>query len=100
MINWQKIIVKPESSLKDVIAVIDKSALQFAVVLNEKKQLPQVNILANRSHRNAGHIAMNAINKKGAIHSSSSSVEFKEVQKTHSTAARHTAGNERVAKKP
>ena len=39
MINWQKIIVKPESSLKDVIAVIDKSALQFAVVLNEKKQL-------------------------------------------------------------
>ena len=34
MINWQDVVVSPETPLRDAIAKIDKSALQIALVLN------------------------------------------------------------------
>ncbi len=36
---WKKALVRPETSIQDTIAVIDKSTLQIALVVNEKGQL-------------------------------------------------------------
>ena len=39
MKNWKKIIVEPKMSLEEVIRIIDKTALQIAIVLDENKKL-------------------------------------------------------------
>ena len=39
MKNWKKIIVEPKLSLEKVIKIIDKTALQIAIVLDENKKL-------------------------------------------------------------
>lgn len=36
-INWQKVVVKPTSSIKSVLEVIDREALRVALVVNNKK---------------------------------------------------------------
>lgn len=36
---WKKTLVRPEMSIQEVLAVIDDSALQIALVVNEKGQL-------------------------------------------------------------
>ena len=39
MKNWKKIIVEPKMSLEEVIKIIDKTALQIAIVLDKNKKL-------------------------------------------------------------
>lgn len=39
MENWEKIIVDPKKSLKEVVGIIDKYALQFAIVSDKEKKL-------------------------------------------------------------
>ena len=36
-INWQRVVVNPSDSIKDVLKVIDKEALRVALVVDEQR---------------------------------------------------------------
>lgn len=41
-INWQKVVVSPSDSIKEVLKIIDKEALRVALVVDEKKLIGMV----------------------------------------------------------